>query len=89
MNFNQMLACALGAAALAGCSSNSKFVTHIHEQNDNTFYLAYTDYTKSMLGLSSSFTANVRKCDKQPDRSVVCTEQEELNHLLNAGNQQK
>lgn len=89
MTFTKTLLGALAATLLAGCSVNSKFVTTVHEYNDQTFYLAYTDFTKSMMGLSSSFTAHVRKCDRQPDRSVVCTEQEDLNKLLNAENQRK
>ncbi len=89
MNLNKTLLGALAVLMLAGCSANTKFVTTIHEYNDRTFYLAYTDFTKSMMGLSSSFTAHVRKCDRQPDKTVVCTEQEELNRLLNAENQKK
>jgi uncharacterized lipoprotein len=89
MNFTKLIAGALLVSGLSACSSNTKFVTHIHEQNDTTFYLAYTDYTKGMMGLTSSFTANVRKCDKHPDKTVTCVEQADLNRLLNAENQQK
>lgn len=89
MTLTKTMLGALAATLLTGCSANSKFVTTVHEYNDQTFYLAYTDFTKSMMGLSSSFTAHVRKCDRQPDRSVVCTEQEDLNKLLNAENQRK
>ena len=89
MTYAKLLVAALVAPALAGCSSQTRFVTHIHEESPSTFYLAYTDYSKSMMGLSSSFTAHVRKCDKLPDKTVTCTEQEGLNRLLNADNQQK
>lgn len=89
MNLNKLLLGCLAAGALAGCATNAKFVTTIHELNDKTFYVAYTDYTKSMMGLKTSYTAAVRKCDRQPDKSVTCTEQTALNSLLNAENTQK
>jgi hypothetical protein len=89
MTHAKLLVAAICAAALAGCSSQTRFVTHIHEESPSTFYLAYTDSTKSMMGLSSSFTAHVRKCDEQPDKTVTCTEQAELNRLLNADNQRQ
>lgn len=89
MTYAKLFICALSAAALAGCASSTRFVTHIHEQSDSTFYLAYTDETKALLGLSNSFTAHVRKCDKHADKTVTCTEQADLNRLLNADNQRQ
>ena len=83
---SRLLAAALALGALAGCSTNSKFVTSVYQLRSDTFYAAYTDYSQSMGGLSSSFTAKVRKCSVAKDNSVVCTEQEELNKFLNLDN---
>ena len=85
----KLIAAGLLFGTLCGCSTNSKFVTAVYEYTDNDFYVAYTDFTESMMGLSSSFTAAVRKCSKQKDNAVVCTEQAELNKLLNAESTKK
>jgi hypothetical protein len=77
----------LAAFALAGCTQTTRFVTARTWLGDDTLYVAYTQWDKGFM--TSSYTAKVLRCNRQPDNGLQCVDEEQLNQLLNEGSATK
>ncbi len=78
----------IGLVALAftsiGCSTTYRSVTHVRIENDKA-YLAYAEWEGGPL---TAFTgtkdrSRVKRCLINPDNSMKCEEDADINHVLN------
>lgn len=78
----KLIVSALALAALSGCGT-ARFVTARTWVGGDTLYVAYTEHEKQIF--SQTFEAKVLRCNRQPDNGLACTEEAQLNQLLNMG----
>lgn len=76
-----LIACG-ALVAMSGCL-NAKFVTARTWVGGDTLYVAYTDYNKTLF--SSTYDAKVLRCNRQANNALQCSDEQQLNTLLNAG----
>jgi hypothetical protein len=72
----------LALTSLSGCMT-ARWVTARTWVGGDTLYVAYTEYQKVFL--SQSFEAKVLHCNRQADNALMCTDETQLNTMLNAG----
>lgn len=68
----------LGLSLLSACGSTVRAVTHVSAWSTpkgDYLYVAYAE---------NSDVSKIRKCNVNADNTITCTEQEEVNKLLNA-----
>ena len=78
----------IGAAtSLIGCAQTARYVTAEHWHDDNSFFIAYTEYTKTnyVVTSSGSSTAHVILCRAGADNTATCHAQVAVDRLLNPG----
>ena len=78
----------IGAAtSLIGCAQTARYVTAEHWHDDNSFFIAYTEYTKTnyVVTSSGSSTAHVILCRAAADNTATCRAQVAVDRLLNPG----
>jgi hypothetical protein len=89
MNKHFTLCVALLGATLGmiGCAQTSRYVTAEHWHDDNSFFIAYTEYTKTnfVVTSSGSSTAHVIMCRAGADNTATCRPQVAVDRLLNPG----
>ncbi len=78
----KMMLAAMALASLSGCMT-ARFVTARTWVGSDTLYIAYTEWNKVFL--SQTFEAKVIHCNRQPNNALMCTDEVQLNQLLNAG----
>ena len=73
------------ALGLIGCGSTARYVTAEHWHDDNSFFLAYTEYNKTSYVVASggSSTAHVILCRAGADNAASCRPQVAVDRLLN------
>ena len=79
----RLLLAAGALLALSGCV-NAKFVTARTWVGGDTLYVAYTDWNKGVF--SNTYDAKVLRCNRQPNNALTCTDEAQLNAMLNEGN---
>jgi hypothetical protein len=70
----------LSMLSLSGCLT-ARFVTAETWAGGDTLYVAYTEMDKKIL--SETFEAKVLRCKREADNSLKCTEETQVNTLLN------
>lgn len=87
MNKILRLGVATGAVALSliGCGQTSRYVTAEHWHDDNSFFIAFTEYNKTnyVVTSSGSSTAHVILCRAGADNAASCRPQVAVDRLLN------
>ena len=73
------------AFGLIGCGTTARYVTAEHWHDDNSFFIAYTEYNKTnyIVTSSGSSTAHVMLCRAGADNSATCRPQVAVDRLLN------
>ena len=73
------------AFGLLGCGQTSRYVTAEHWHDDNSFFIAFTEYDKTnyVVTSSGSSTAHVILCRAGADNSASCRPQVAVDRLLN------
>lgn len=87
---NQLAICVTliaAASSLIGCAQTARYVTAEHWHDDNSFFIAYTEYTKTnyVVTSSGSSTAHVILCRAGADNTATCSAQVAVDRLLNPG----
>ena len=88
MKTMMMRVVALAALASAtGCGATTRFVTTKTWFGNDTVFVAYTEAKTGLIG--GTYEAKVMSCKRQPDNSLKCEEQPEVNKFLNVENSYK
>jgi hypothetical protein len=68
-----------------GCGSTARYVTAEHWHDDNSFFIAYSEYNKTNYVVTSggSSTAHVMLCRAGADNTASCRPQVAVDRLLN------
>lgn len=78
----KLLLAGLALMSLSGCMT-SRFVTSRLWVGGDTQYVAYTEWNKSLF--TQSFEAKLLRCNRQADNALTCSDEAQVNSLLNAG----
>lgn len=87
MNKNILLLALLAGSVLTGCSQTARYVTNRTWLGRDELFVSTSEFTGSLI--SKSWQAKVISCKHQPDNSLTCVEQAELNQYLNVDNTEK
>lgn len=65
----------------SGCASTRRSVTHIRVDGQKAF-VAYAEWDHDFLAASTD-RSRVKRCAVNPDNSLACEEDADINHVLN------